>query len=323
MLLSVFYLIIGIILVVVGADYFISGSSLIAKRFGIPKLIIGLTIVAIGTSAPEFGVNIMSSIQGHNELALGNILGSNIANILFIFAGAGLFVKRITISKGSLTQVSLGLLVSVVVLSVGMFSFGLGSLMQITQIEGIVLVVLGLFYWLYLYKVTKSDTERLESDDLEQNKLRNIKSVGALIIIIATSLAVLLYGSSMVTSSAVAIAKLFDISELVIAGTLIAIGTSLPELVTSIQAVRQKQYDLMIGNIIGSNIVNTFFILGASVVIHAIPINKDGISYLMTNVMASVLVLIAFTLFETKTFKRWQAVVLLAIYVLFLITNIF
>jgi cation:H+ antiporter len=321
MFLTIFHLIIGIALVVISADYFIAGSSLIAKRFGIPKLIIGLTIVAIGTSAPEFGVNVISSIQGHSGLALGNVLGSNISNILFIFAGAALFTQRVIISRNSLTQVSLGLLITIVILCVGMFSLGLDSFLQITQLEGVALLVIGLFYWFYLYKITQADTERLESDDLEENKLRAIKSFGLLITIIIISLIALLYGSHLVTNSAVTIAQLFGISELVIAGTIIAIGTSLPELVTSIQAARQKQYDLMIGNIVGSNIVNTLFILGTSAVIHAIPINKDGVSYLMMNTLASVLILVGFTLFEPRTFKRWQTILLLCVYVLFLIMH--
>lgn len=322
MFLNTIYLLIGLVVIVMSAGYFISGSSLLAKRFGIPKLIIGLTIIAVGTSAPEFGVNIISSMNGHNELALGNILGSNIANILLIFGFSTLFVKKITISKNSLTQVSLGLLVAILILAVSMFSFESQSIVQLTQLEGIFLVIFGLFYWFYLYKITRADSQRLEGDDLEQNQLKNIQSTPVLIVIIVTSLIVLLYGSNLVTERAVAVAHLFGISELVIAGTIVAIGTSLPELVTSISAIRQKQYDLLIGNIIGSNIVNTLFILGTSAMIHSIPIHTDGVSYIMMNVLTSVLILIGFTLFQPRVFKRWQGCILVLIYIFFLIANV-
>lgn len=322
MFLTSVYLILGILLVVIGADYFVAGSSLIAKRFGIPKLIIGLTIIAIGTSAPEFGVNIISSINEHNELALGNILGSNIANILLIFGIGALFAKKINISKNSLTQISLGLLVSIVLLCVAMFSFGVGEEVELTQIEGIVMLIFGLFYWFYLYKITKANTERLEQEDLEENVLRSIKSLGLLVLIVIASLIALLYGSSLVTDSAVTIATMFGISELVIAGTIIAIGTSLPELVTTVSAIRQKQYNLMIGSVVGSNIVNTLIILGVSAVIHSIPIHKDAVLYLMINVLVSVLMIVSFTLFQPRVFRRWQGITLVAGYVLFLIYNL-
>lgn len=308
-------------MIVMSAGYFISGSSLLAKRFGIPKLIIGLTIIAVGTSAPEFGVNIIASINGHNELALGNILGSNIANILLIFGFSTLFIKKMTISKNSLTQVSLGLLVSVIILCFGMFSFESQAVVQLTQIEGILLIILGLFYWFYLYKITRADSERLEGDDLDQNQLRSIQSTPVLIAIIIASLVALLYGSNLVTERAVAVAQLFGISELVIAGTIVAIGTSLPELVTSISAIRQKQYDLMIGNIIGSNIVNTLFILGTSVMIQSIPIQTDGVSYIMMNVLVAIVILVGFTLFQPRVLKRWQGFILVLMYVLFLLIN--
>ncbi|MBP6884946.1 MAG: calcium/sodium antiporter [Candidatus Pacebacteria bacterium] len=322
MLFHISFLIIGLLLIIFGADYFIAGSSLIAKRFGIPKLIIGLTVVALGTSTPELGINIIASIQGHSELALGNILGSNISNILLVFAGAVLFVKSISISKDSLTQVSLTVLVSFVVLTLSVFLFGSNG-GAITQIEGLALLVLGFFYWFYLYKITKTDTERLEDDNISDNKLEKVSSTVWVLIITLSSLIALLYGSNLVTNGAVFIAQSFGISELVIAGTIIAIGTSLPELVTSIQAVRQKQFDLMIGTIVGSNIVNTLFILGASVLIRTVPIGNEAMPYLYMNSIASVLLLVGFTLFAPRVFKRWQAIFLLALYGIFLIFSLY
>jgi cation:H+ antiporter len=306
MFITTLLFVIGLALVIIGADYFIAGSSLIARSFNIPKLIIGLTIVAIGTSAPELGINIMSSLSGHNDMALGNILGSNIANIFLIFAGAALFVEKIIITKNSFKQVVIGLAVSVVTIIVALIGFENG--MRISSPEGIVLFTLGLVYWFYLYKITKADDERLEDEDIDDNKLKRIKSLWLVILITISSLLALLYGSNLVTDSAVIIAKLLGISELIISGTIIAIGTSLPELVTSIQAVRQKQFDLMIGNVVGSNIVNTLFILSASAIISPIAIEgKNSYFFLIANIFASLLLLIGFLIFGKRIFKRCQA----------------
>lgn len=311
--------IIGLTLVVVGADYFIAGSSLIAKRFNIPKLIIGLTIVAIGTSAPELAINVTSSLGGHNDLALGNILGSNISNILLIFAGASLFVKKITISKNSLYQIIISVGVSLVVTLVAFV--GIGNRMQISSTEGVLLFFLGFIYWFSLYKITKSNDERLEDDDIEDNKLKKIHSLWVVAGITMAGLAILLYGSNLVTDAAVTIATTLGIPELIISGTVIAVGTSLPELVTSIQAVRQKQYDLMIGNIIGSNIVNSLFVLGASAIISPLVIHAPATFYLFGNILVALLVLLAFIIFEKRVFTRWQSIIFLLLYVFFLIYN--
>ncbi len=314
---QVTFLIVGLLLVVIGADYFIAGSSLIAKRFGIPKLIIGLTVLALGTSAPELGVNIMSSIHGHSDLALGNILGSNISNILLIFAGSAVFVKKIIISKDSLTQVSLTVLVSFLVFIFSFFSFG-STKATIVPIEGLMLVALGFFYWFYLYKITKTDTERLEDENISDNRLKKIASNALVFVITAGALVSLLYGSNLLTNSAVFIAQSFGISEIVIAGTVIAIGTSLPEFATSVQAVRQKQFDLMVGNIVGSNIINTLFILGISALIRPVSVNSEAMPYLIMNSIIPVLLLAGLTLFVPRVIMRWQAVLLLLLYGVFL-----
>jgi cation:H+ antiporter len=322
MLLHVSLLILGLLLIVFGADYFIAGSSLIARRFGIPKLIIGLTIVALGTSAPEFGVNILASIQGHSDLAFGNILGSNISNILLIFSGAAILAKSISISKDSLAQLSLTVLTSGVIFIFGELSFGLNG-KELTQIEGLILLILGSFYWLYLYVITKRDPERLEDDNISHNKIEKISSMAWVAAITFASLLALLCGSNLVTNEAVSVARFLGVSEFIIAGTIVAIGTSLPELVTSIQALRQKQFDLMVGNIMGSNIVNTLFILGISALIHTVPVGRVALPYLYMNSIAPILLLVAFTLFGARIFKRWQAVFLLVLYCVFLVFSLY
>lgn len=316
-------LIIGLLLLIIGADYFVMGSSRIATRFGIPKLIIGLTIVAIGTSAPEFGVNIISSlVEGRGELVLGNILGSNISNILLIFAGAALFTSRVNISKNSLKQISFTVIVALVLLGMSLW-FNLFEFMTLNKIEGIAMFVLGLAYWFYLYKTTKLEEEDPEFDHIESNKLNKISSWGVLFIIVGLSLVALLYGSKLVTDHAVAIAKSFGVSEFIIAGTIIAIGTSLPELAASIQAVRQKNFNLMIGNVVGSNIINTLFILGISVFIRSVPISSEAMPYLWLNILAPIVLFLIFKLSPGRVFQRWQASIFLILYFIFIIWTSF
>lgn len=320
MVLNILLLAVGIALVLFGAEYFVFGSSLIAKRFGIPKLIIGLTIVAIGTSSPELAVNVISSISGHNDLALGNILGSNIANVFLIFGVSMLFVKSIHISKESLNQVALSVIVAVFLLLISVV-LNIGE-KSISSTEGVVLILSGLVYWMYLYKLTKSDKERLEADEIDHNKLEKIKSNWHVGLITLVSLGGLLLGSHFVTNGAVFIAKALGISELVIAGTVVAVGTSLPELVTSIHAIKQKHYDLMIGNIVGSNIMNTLFILGASAAINKIPVSKEAVFYLHFALLTVVMLLVGFTFPNRQKFGRPTGIFFLILYIIFVVYSL-
>lgn len=317
MLLNIGFLLGGLVLTVIGAEYFIAGAALIARRFGIPKLIIGLTVVALGTSAPELGINILSSIEGHSALALGNILGSNIANTLFIFGSAALFARTIHISKDSLTQVSIGVLVMFFLYLLTIVNFGQAHI--ISQLEGLALVTIGAFYWFYLYRITKRDTDRQEEEELAEGRLAGIKSmvwVGAITLL---SLVGLLIGARFATSGAVFLAHSIGMSELLISSTIIAFGTSLPELVTGVQAIRQKQYDLMLGNIVGSNIVNVLFILGLSSLVRAIPVGSEAELHLSANSLAAILLLVGFTAYKPRTFPRWGAFIFLALYLTFLV----
>lgn len=320
MFVNTIFLLAGIILILFGAEYFVMGSSLIAKRFGIPKLIIGLTVVAIGTSAPELAVNIMSSLGGHNDLALGNILGSNIANVFLIFGLSTLFVKSIHISKDSLNQIALSVLIATFLIFLSTI-VNIGG-QKISNGEGSLLILCSMVYWLYLFKLTKKNKDRLESEEIENNKMDYIKSNFFVGIITIISLGGLLFGSHLVTNSAVFVAKTLGISELIIASTIVAIGTSLPELVTSIHAIKQKHYDLMIGNIVGSNIMNTLLILGASATINEIPVSKEATTYLYFALMAVVLLLVGFTFPYRQKFSRWNSVFFLLIYSGFIISTI-
>lgn len=317
MFVSVLLFAIGLVLVVVGADYFIAGSSLLARRAGIPKLIIGLTFVALGTSAPELGISIFSSFQGHNDLTLGNILGSNIANILLIFGGSLLFSKAVHIKQSTLTQIALATLTALALI---LLSFGKAEPpLVISQAKGLILTLAGIIYWFYLYRITKDNPERLEEENISDNQLSGVSSSALVFLITVTSLAGLLIGSQFVVSQAITVATWLHIPELIIGGTIVAVGTSLPELATSIQAVRHKQYDLMVGNIVGSNIVNTLYVLGVSAALKPITISNEAELYLRIAFFASVFLLIGFTFPKRQTFERWGGAILVALYFAFLI----
>ncbi len=318
MVMQVVLFIAGLVMIVVGADFFITGCSIIARRFGIPKLVIGLTIMAVGTSAPELGVNITASIQNHGDIALGNILGSNISNMLLIFPIALLFSKKIALSASSILQTIIAVSVSFVILLSAVISIdSVGSI--ITRIEGLILVFLVFIYWFYLYKITVVDKRELLDDESESSHILDKMSPVLLNVITLVSLGVLLFGSHLTTDNAVLIARSWGVSELTIAGIIIAIGTSLPELVTSIHAVRQRHHDLMIGNIVGSNIINTLFILGTSALIRPMVVSKEAMVYLFMNCVASLLLLIGVKYLLSGALRRAMSLFFIIIYILFLI----
>ncbi len=319
MAIQVILFIAGLVMIVAGADFFISGCSIIARRFGIPKLVIGLTIMAVGTSAPELGVNITASIQDHGDIALGNILGSNISNLLLIFPIALLFSKKVALSAGSILQSTIAAAVSFIILLFALVSFD-SSGSYISKAEGLLLILLVFVYWFYLYKITVADKEELLDNEPEAvHILDKVSSPALLNIIAVVSLGVLLAGSHITTANAVLIARLWGVSELTIAGIIIAIGTSLPELVTSIQAVRQRHYDLMIGNIVGSNIINTLFILGTSALIRPMAVAQEAMAYLLMNCAASVLLLVGAKYLLPGPLKQQIALIFIITYILFLI----
>jgi cation:H+ antiporter len=322
MAIQVVLLVVGLAAVVFGAEYFIAGSTLIARKFGIPKLIIGLTIVALGTSAGEFGVSVISAIGGHNDIALGNVLGSNIANIMLIFAIALLFTKKIYFEKSIVTQMSVMTLISFGVLFLASISI-IDTPNSISQMEGLFMLIVGLFYWFYLYNVTQQDKDRLKLEVVVEHKLSKVKSFNFVVFVTIASLVGLVIGSNLAIGSAAEIARAFNIPEIVIASTILAVGTSLPELVTSIQAVRQKQYEMMMGNIVGSNIMNTLFILSTSAIIIPLPISDKASFYLMFNIFVSVVLLVFAVFPKVRYYERWKGLLFLSIYAVFLFKIIF
>ena len=273
-MLTYLYLIAGLLLLIAGGNYLVKGGVAVAKRFKVPTLIIGMTIVAFGTSSPEFIVSLQSALQGHPEISIGNVVGSNIANIGLILGITALILPM------AVNRTSVKIDVPFLIFCSLLF-FTLAQDNLITRGEGLIFVtLLVLFTLLSIYKgkkenPTETPTEEPVKEDAPKEKELNM--IGAIIMIIA-SCAALTFGANLLIDSAVSIAKDFGVSERVISVTLVAFGTSIPELATSIMAAIRKENDIAIGNVVGSNIFNILFVIGASALITPIE-NFDFASF--------------------------------------------
>ncbi|WP_288221925.1 calcium/sodium antiporter [uncultured Clostridium sp.] len=265
--MSYLILIIGFILLIKGADIFVEGASNIAKKFGIPPIVVGLTIVSIGTSAPELAVSLIASFEGNNGITIGNVLGSNIFNTLMVL-GVTSIITPILIKKSTMLK---DYIVNIVVtISLFMLTFGrilFNKEVGLSRLSGIILILGCVVYTLYLIKTAKS-----EGEDNETNN--NIKILASIIKIIV-GIAGIILGGNLVVNSASNIAYSFGLSDKLVGLTIVAIGTSLPELVTSIIAAIKGENDIAIGNVLGSNIFNILLILGVSSSINPILISSS------------------------------------------------
>ena len=265
MLLSVFLIIIGFIFLIASADLLVDGSSGIAKKFHIPEIIIGLTIVSIGTSMPELFVSITSALEGHSDMSLGNIIGSNLSNLLLIL-GLSAIIKHVVFQKETrLYEIPMCLLFTIT------FMIFCNTNDGISRIEGIVLLLLFcVFLGFTIFMGIKESKTNLEKDDAKEEKNNSIVKNIILVILGVIGLKV---GGDLTVDNAVNVANYFNISEKIISLTILAVGTSLPELVTSVTAAIKGNSDIAIGNIIGSNIFNILLILGVASIIKPITYN--------------------------------------------------
>ena len=265
MFLHILLLLVGFILLIKGADFFVDGSSSVAKLIGIPGFVIGLTVVAMGTSAPEAAVSITAGLQGSNEIAISNVIGSNIFNLLVV-AGTCAVIKPYKIEKELLHRdFPVNLAVTVV-----LFLMALTS-MTFTRLNGILMLICFVAYIAFILFVAFKNRETQTDDDV-----KTMKPFWSIVAILG-GLAAVIFGGDMVVDNATEIAKALGWSETFIGLTIIAIGTSLPELVTSIVAARKGESGLALGNVIGSNIFNIMLILGLSSSITPIPVDTNGL----------------------------------------------
>lgn len=286
--MSCILLIIGFILLIKGADIFVDGASAIAKKFGIPAVIVGLTIVSIGTSAPELAVSIISSLKGANEIIMGNILGSNIFNTLMVL-GITSIIMPIVIKKSNITKdfiISVIVAIILLVLTFGSLIWGGNS--QISTLSGIVLLILCIGYMLSLI-ITIKKSNTYDENNKNKESREEIKILTCIMKILIGVIGVVI-GGQMVVNSAKDIATAFGMSQKLIGLTIVAIGTSLPELVTSIIATIKGENDIALGNVFGSNIFNMLLILGTSATIRPITVAPElGIDLIFIIVVTLIL----------------------------------
>ncbi|MCI6663899.1 MAG: calcium/sodium antiporter [Spirochaetia bacterium] len=260
MLIQLALLALGFVLLVKGADWFVDGAASIAAKLGIPQLVIGLTIVAMGTSAPEAAVSLTAAFHGNADITIGNVVGSNIMNVLVILGLAALICPMKVAKLTAFVDIPVTLVMSLVL-------FGLGVDGSISRLDAAILLVVFIGYLSYLFLMTKKGLISGESEE----EVAKIQSVPKALLFTALGLALIIVGSSLAVDAASAIAKMLGLSERFIGLTIVALGTSLPELFTSVAAAIKKNPDMAIGNIVGSNIFNILFIVGLSGMVIPVP----------------------------------------------------
>lgn len=299
--IAIVLLVVGFVFLVKGADWFVDGAAGIAARFGIPQLIIGLTIVAMGTSAPEAAVSISAALKGSADITIGNIIGSNMINILIIL-GLSAVITPLAVAK-STVKIEIPFMIGVTVL---LLLQGLKGSVGI--IDGIVLWIAFIAYLVYLFICAKKNPE--EADDAE--KTNKPRKVWQLILLTIVGLGLIIVGSNFAVDGATAIARILGLSERFIGLTIVALGTSLPELFTSVFAARKGNADIAIGNIVGSNIFNILFVVGTSALIVPVPFAAGFIFDTAAAIFASVLLFIC--CLKTRRLNRFSGVLMLACY---------
>ena len=272
--LNILKIVIGFILLIKGADFFVDGASAVAAKLGVPELVIGLTIVALGTSAPEAAVSLSAAIKGNNGISIGNVVGSNIMNVLVIL-GLTAVIRTLTVKRATV-RVDIPVMIGATVLMIlwGMING------KLTRVTGIIFLAILVAYLIYLVWYSK----HADISD-EGEHVKDIK--GWLIpIFIVGGVAAIIFGSNIAVEGASGIAKLFGVSDRVIGLTIVAFGTSLPELMTSLTAARKGCVDIAIGNIVGSNLFNILFILGMTSTIIDLPYISKGTNFTVDGLVA-------------------------------------
>ncbi len=328
MILTYLLLPIGFVLLVKGAGFLVDGASSIAKRFGISALVIGLTIVAFGTSAPELIVNILASINGNTDIAIGNVLGSNIFNILLIL-GVSAVIFPLAVTKGTVwKEIPLALL-AVVLMGI-MANDALidgGNFSGLTRIDGLVLIAFFIIFLYYTFGISRpeavvstcrtigSESSRVISMDDKIETTVHQRSLLRSCLMVGAGLVGLVVGGKWVVDAAVALATSLGLSQALVGLTIVAIGTSLPELATSAVAAYKKQADIAVGNIVGSNIFNIFWILGVSAIINPLPFSSVLMRDVLVTIAATLLLFIVMFIGKRHILERWQGVGFILLYI--------
>lgn len=300
-------LIVGFVLLIKGADFFVEGSAAVAKKLKVPTMIIGLTIVAMGTSAPECAVSIAASVKGSNAMAISNVVGSNIFNLMVVCGVCALFTPLAVQARTLKQEFPFSILAAVVMLITGFIGMTLG------RVDGVILVVFFIFFLIWMVKAALSARENVQDEE------EDVKDMGTVqcILFILGGLAAVVFGGDLVVDASTEIARDFGLSENLIGLTIVAFGTSLPELVTSIIAAKKGQVDMALGNVIGSNIFNIFLVAGVAAVV-------SPMAFLMENVI-DLIILTAMSILvwsfaaTKKKIGRAEGAFMLIIYIAYLV----
>ena len=315
LLKSAIILVIGFVLLIKGADFFVEGSSSVAKKFNVPSLIIGMTIVAMGTSLPELAVSVTASMVGNNTLAVSNVAGSNIFNLMVVCGACALFTP-LTIEKNTLLkEFPFSIICAGLLVVLGFLGMSLG------RVDGIIFLVIFIVYLLWMIRSAKqarNAEDKLEEEEEEfiEEEIKILPMWKCLLFIVGGMIAIK-FGGDFVVDGASAIAAGFGLSQTLIGLTIVALGTSLPELVTSIVAARKDEVDMALGNVIGSNIFNILLILGVAAAI-------SPITFLMENII-DIVILIVMSLvvwifaWTSKEINRKEGIMMLLMYAAYMV----
>lgn len=306
LLLQIALLIVGFVMLIKGADWFVDGAASLAGKFGIPQLVIGLTIVAMGTSAPEAAVSISAALQDNAGITIGNVVGSNILNVLIILGLASVIIP-IAVKKSTIKyEIPFTIFVTVVLAVLGLWDN------KISRLEGGIMWALFILYLGYLFLMTKKGDAEAEEVESKLDK------VWKMLIFILIGGGLIVWGSDVTVDAATNIAKFFKMSDQLIGLTIVALGTSLPELITSVTAAKKGNADIAIGNIVGSNIFNILFVVGTTALITPVVYAQ---SFLIDSIVAVATMVLLWILVINKDrkLKRWGGAILLVGYVAYFV----
>lgn len=298
-------LVLGFVMLVKGADWFVDGAAGIADKFGIPQMVIGLTIVAMGTSAPEAAVSVTAALKGNAAITIGNVVGSNILNVLIIL-GVTAVITSVKIAQSTL-KIEIPIMLAVTLLLMGLGYTG----GYVTRVEGIIMWIAFIAYLTYLFIVAKNNPQPVEEED------KKVKSIWMLILLAVVGLVLVVWGSDVTVDAATNLAKAAGLSDHFIGLTIVALGTSLPELFTSVSAARKGNADIAIGNVVGSNVFNILFVVGTSALITPVLFETNFIIDAIVAIAAGVLLWIC--TFKSKLLKRPHGVLMLVGYAIYFV----
>ena len=312
--MDILLLIVGLGLILAGANFLTDGSAALAQRFRVPEFIIGLTVVAVGTSTPELVVSVLSAIGGQSDVAIGNVVGSNIFNV-FVILGVCALIRPVPLTAGNIRRdIPFGVLVSLLLLALAQDSLLCkGAADRIGRLDGAAMLALYILLMWYTIRKTKRPEATAPTEGSKAPMAAWLTAV-----MIVGGLAGLVFGGEMFLRSATSIARSLGVSESVIAITLVAGGTSLPELASSLVSLFKGKAEMALGNVIGSNIANILLILGVSATIH--PLSMGGITVwdLLMVLLSSVVVFLAAFTFKRKAIDRWEGALFVAIYAVYI-----